>query len=375
MSCKIALKTMTALACLAPVSLFAFDTGYCTYGVDLIKGGVPWTGDAQYWYKNAQNVLGTASVGNTPIVGAIIVYKGGTYGHVGVVSQVDADGKVSKVIDMNGGGAFCGTLDSKSRCMPDPARSGTGTFGKFAETAKPVALAVEGYIYYKMGKFCPPIGSSDANEITSCRFRIACTEALIEGASGSCQAYFKGKPVTTGSWSSSNKNILAISAKGGLTAPAVTANANATITASYSENKQIWTATTEVSVRNLFNPGDSAAGAGCKNDLAATSATLKDSKGKTVGSATLWWGGNCSNGVWPSPSSGSKGNWGAAKATDSKASVKVNIWYKADTTKKDKLILTGSGTGSALTGILDGSQVVCISASVGTGPESAAVCR
>lgn len=75
--------------------LYSSPVGYCTAGVRLEKGGtisgelicngVKWHGDAKNWYINAE--AAGFEVGATPIVGAIVVWNYGTYGHVGIVTK------------------------------------------------------------------------------------------------------------------------------------------------------------------------------------------------------------------------------------------------------------------------------------------------
>lgn len=77
---------------------FSSPWGQCTAGVRLDKGGytkgnyvycgVQWSGNACDWYKNAK--AKGYKVGNTPKVGAIVVwpgYSGNPYGHVGVITE------------------------------------------------------------------------------------------------------------------------------------------------------------------------------------------------------------------------------------------------------------------------------------------------
>ncbi len=126
----------------------SYDLNECTGGVAIIKNGLtklPWNarkdGDynkeslgAKAWYDNAKN-LGFI-VGNTPKVGAIIVFDGaswnGNYGHVAVVT------KVSPL-----------TINEKNTPY------GTGNWRLNWEVSNTYKNSIKGYIYYKLDKVNP----------------------------------------------------------------------------------------------------------------------------------------------------------------------------------------------------------------------------
>jgi surface antigen len=80
-----------------------FTKGYCTWGVDFVKGGVPWQGSAAQWCTNASMASTKARpivVNNTESVGAIVVFSGPTSdGHVGIITS---PGIMKSMNDMNG---------------------------------------------------------------------------------------------------------------------------------------------------------------------------------------------------------------------------------------------------------------------------------
>jgi len=127
------------------------NEGYCTCGVQQIKGEIPWSGDAGTWYGNT-----TVDKGSEPKVGAIAVYpptNNNSAGHVAVVSQVEP----LTVIDMNGG--KCGGISEGGKCV--------NTYGKFSEHLS--TTAVTGYIYFNSGNVCPPTGVEWATSSPTCQ--------------------------------------------------------------------------------------------------------------------------------------------------------------------------------------------------------------
>lgn len=78
----------------------SFAWGNCTYYV-ANKKHVTWSWNARDWLRNAR--AAGESTGHTPKAGAIVVFIGGgysSYGHVGIVERVNADGTLY-ISDMN----------------------------------------------------------------------------------------------------------------------------------------------------------------------------------------------------------------------------------------------------------------------------------
>lgn len=110
-----------------------FPGGYCTYGVQQIKGSIPWSGNAASWYYNAKSK--GYSVGSQPKKGAIVVFPGpSSAGHVGVITNSDTKKPVMK--SMNVAGLWKWT---------------TGPISEFPNKKKPIKPT--GYIYYKLDKY------------------------------------------------------------------------------------------------------------------------------------------------------------------------------------------------------------------------------
>ncbi|MGP8249761.1 MAG: CHAP domain-containing protein, partial [Candidatus Dormibacteria bacterium] len=72
----------------APVNKFPW--GECTYWV-ASQRYIPWSGNAVDWWVNAQAY--GAPEGQVPVVGAIAVFDNGWDGHVGIVTEVLANGE------------------------------------------------------------------------------------------------------------------------------------------------------------------------------------------------------------------------------------------------------------------------------------------
>lgn len=76
-----------------------YPVGQCTWGAKQLAPWIPnGLGDAKYWLATAQQ-LGF-DTGHDPQPGAIIVWGGGEYGHVGVVSSVAA-GDWIRILEAN----------------------------------------------------------------------------------------------------------------------------------------------------------------------------------------------------------------------------------------------------------------------------------
>lgn len=80
-----------------PVVRNHFAFGYCTWYV-ATKRNVPWFGNAIDWWPNARS-YGYAE-GQKPVVGAIMVTRESSWGHVAYVESVNADGSWT-VSEMN----------------------------------------------------------------------------------------------------------------------------------------------------------------------------------------------------------------------------------------------------------------------------------
>lgn len=150
------LKYKLLVATLATFSLTAmagnFPGGWCTTGVQSIKGYIPWNGDAMFWLDNAMKsgilVLPTSDRKMYAAAGAIAVFGSakvnGYKGHVAV-----STGR-GTFIDMNG----AGSCDAFGKCS---------SFGKFNEVSAANVgggAPLVGYIFYGISKVCPPKGSS-----------------------------------------------------------------------------------------------------------------------------------------------------------------------------------------------------------------------
>jgi len=123
-----------------------FPGGYCTWyaakAFDLVapSPGVNWSGDAQSWYSNASTQGWSVTTDPKGAqVGAIIVWKGLTYGHVAIVRQVSSTQIF--IDEMNYSGSFV----NKSKGI-------TTNFGKVASATldlsnlKRGSLSFVGYI-------------------------------------------------------------------------------------------------------------------------------------------------------------------------------------------------------------------------------------
>lgn len=94
-------QQLSSQAHLIPVAWEAntYPVGQCTWGVKQLAPWIPNAlGDAKHWLAAAQQ-LGFAS-GQEPRVGAIIVWGGGDYGHVGLVTSVVA-GDWIRILEAN----------------------------------------------------------------------------------------------------------------------------------------------------------------------------------------------------------------------------------------------------------------------------------
>jgi len=79
----------------------SFPAGYCTayaairFSEIAQNPGVDWSGHAYQWYYNASKANSQYVLSGdykSPVVGSIIVWTGGTWGHVAIVERVDQDG-------------------------------------------------------------------------------------------------------------------------------------------------------------------------------------------------------------------------------------------------------------------------------------------
>lgn len=100
-------STLAAFILLSTMSgsLFAgnFIAGNCTWGVDQVKGGVPWQGNAYEWCKTAAS---KAVVDNNQSIGSIVVYPSynstyGKNGHVGIVTGKDEMRSMNDLAGLN----------------------------------------------------------------------------------------------------------------------------------------------------------------------------------------------------------------------------------------------------------------------------------
>lgn len=80
----------------------SYPTLQCTWGVKVLA---PWVGN--YWGNATQWAASAAAqgfkVGQAPVAGAVIVFHDGFYGHVGYVTDVNADGSI-QILEANFGG-------------------------------------------------------------------------------------------------------------------------------------------------------------------------------------------------------------------------------------------------------------------------------
>ncbi len=233
---KIITYTIPVLALVSSLSFAGkFEIGYCTYGVDSIKGEtIPWTGNGDKWYANAEKYAkdnknsGIEVSKTTPKVGAIVVYDSM---HVAVVSEIK-NGTVTKVIDMNGGNDKCGAYDSKTYKCSD-------TFGKFVENSPNTKPKVIGYIYYKLDKVCPPSNSTILGTLTSCssssNLLVKCSPTTLNESGTNntsiCAATVSGKAETV-TWSiTAGEKAASIDTKGKVTALPINADTAVTVKA------------------------------------------------------------------------------------------------------------------------------------------------
>lgn len=78
----------------------SFPIGQCTWAVKELAPWVNnWWGNAKDWAKNAVAYNGY-SIGDTPVVGAIAVWDGGTFGHVAYVTDVQSANSI-QVMESN----------------------------------------------------------------------------------------------------------------------------------------------------------------------------------------------------------------------------------------------------------------------------------
>ena len=77
---------------------YTFPPGYCTTfasrafhsGPSIYASFIPWRGNARDWMTNAYNAgWKTTRTTTEAQIGAVIVWRGGTYGHVGVITDLD----------------------------------------------------------------------------------------------------------------------------------------------------------------------------------------------------------------------------------------------------------------------------------------------
>lgn len=102
---------LTTIVCATTAfAVGTFTSGYCTWGVAIIKGdpikdkkgkvidySLPWSGNAAAWCKNAKSY---ATVDNKEKKGAIVVFNGPTsFGHVGIITSA---GQMKSMNDLNG---------------------------------------------------------------------------------------------------------------------------------------------------------------------------------------------------------------------------------------------------------------------------------
>lgn len=145
--CFVGLLTSSAIALAG-----SFPGGWCTSGVASVKGGIPWSGNARYWYQNAKNMGYSVAPGDAwgsgDKPGAIVVFgPAAVNGYMGHVAVSLGGGKF---IEMNGNP--CGTSWS-GKCST--------SYGKFNQSTWPIGggAPITGYIYYKLSNVCPPVGS------------------------------------------------------------------------------------------------------------------------------------------------------------------------------------------------------------------------
>ena len=110
----------------------SYPIGQCTWGA---KALAPWVGD---WWGDAGNWLNSArkygfETGTTPRVGSLVVWTGGTWGHVGYVVGVSGD-KI-QILEANYGG---------TGYVANPRG-----IGNYRGWFNPVESGVAGYIYPK----------------------------------------------------------------------------------------------------------------------------------------------------------------------------------------------------------------------------------
>lgn len=82
-----------------------YSWGQCTWGVKSLANwvGTYWGNASQWGYSAAAEGF---NVGTTPVVGAIIVFNDGGYGHVGYVTDVRSDGMIQIMESNYGGSAY-----------------------------------------------------------------------------------------------------------------------------------------------------------------------------------------------------------------------------------------------------------------------------
>ena len=97
-----------------------YPVGQCTWGVkELASWASNWWGNGGDWAASAASQ--GYSVGSTPVVGSIICWTDGGYGHVGYVTQVGQDGRI-QILESNYKGQ---QQINNYRGWFDPQNSGT----------------------------------------------------------------------------------------------------------------------------------------------------------------------------------------------------------------------------------------------------------
>ncbi|MFN2568724.1 MAG: CHAP domain-containing protein [Candidatus Dormibacteria bacterium] len=100
-----------------------FPYGQCTWYV-ATRRRVSWSGNAVAWWSAAR---GIRPEGHTPIQGAIVVFSGGWFGHVGYVEKVNPNGTF-EMSEMNYFGATGGGWGRVDRRTISPRDSGISGF-------------------------------------------------------------------------------------------------------------------------------------------------------------------------------------------------------------------------------------------------------
>jgi surface antigen len=80
----------------------SFAPANCTWGAASMKGDITWSGNANEW-DDAARAQGK-TVSDVPIVGAVAETDRGYYGHVAVVTNIDASGVWITEMNYDGNG-------------------------------------------------------------------------------------------------------------------------------------------------------------------------------------------------------------------------------------------------------------------------------